>query len=428
MTKVITTLLLLLLLNANGYSKKYSKIYVININGMINSIMSSYVKDNIEKIEKSNDGVIIIKIDTPGGMLESMRDIVLKIMNSPVPIIGYISPEGARAASAGAFIILSCDIVVMAPATYLGAAHPVNFGQEIDKVMEKKIVNDTVAFIKGIAKKRGKNIAIASKMVTESISITEREAIKQNIADFIAPNINEIKKNIKHYKITKNNSKFYINIDDASIINIEMNIFEKILFKISHPNVAYIFLLLGIYGILAEFSSPGIGFPGVVGSICLILAFFSLNTLPINFAGLLLIFLSIILFILELKIQSSGILGIGATVSFILGSIMLVRSSSSFLRISPLIIITASIFTVGFFIFLILFGIRAQANKVRTGVEGIIGEQGYAKTDIKPEGTVFVSGERWQARAFENQQINKGDKIEVVDIKNLLLIVKKIKY
>jgi len=422
--KIISLLFLVLLINVS-FAKEYSKIYVINIDGIINSVMSSFVVNSIEKIEKNNDGIIIIRIDTPGGLLESMREIVLKIMNTKIPVIGYIYPEGARAASAGAFIMLACDVVVMAPTSNIGAAHPVNLGKKIDSVMEEKIVNDTVAFITGIAKKRGKNQRLAKLMVTKSISITAREAVRKNIADFIANNLFELKAKLENYKIKKNGKTIRISVKNAVIRQVNMNLLESFLFKISHPNIAYILLLLGIYGIMAEFSTPGIGFPGVVGSICLILAFFALNTLPINLAGLLLIVLSIILFILELKIQSGGILGVGAAVSFILGSVMLMRTSTKFLKISPSIIVSAAIFTIGFFVLLLVFGIKIQFAKSRTGREGIIGATGYAKTDIKPQGEVLVNGERWQAISYRNQQINKDEPIEVVDIKNLRLVVKK---
>lgn len=429
--RIITLLFLILQFShifAESGSAIYeiSKVYVINIEGVINSIMASYVINNIEKVEREKGCLIILKIDTPGGILDSTRDIVLKIMNSEVPIIGYVGPEGARAASAGAFIMLACDILVMNESSHIGAAHPVNLGQKIDSTMEEKIVNDTVAFIESIAKRNNKNIEVAKLMVKKSISLPSDEALKKNIADFIVKNIDELLNKIEKIKIKKNN-RIYKLTKEKKIKFIKMNPVEKFLFSISHPNIAYILLILGIYGILAEFSTPGIGFPGVVGSICLILAFFALNTLPINLAGLLLIALSVALFILELSIQSGGILALGSVTSFTLGSFMLIRSSSQFLKISPYIIISAGIFTLLFFSFVLFYGLKIQFSKPKTGSEGIIGMIGYAKTDIKPEGEVFVKGERWQAISYKNQQINKEDKIEVVGIKNLKLIVKKIK-
>lgn len=426
MKKYILFFLLLFLIKPLLYADvTYSKVYLLHCNGIINSIMASYLTYNIKKIEEANDGFIIILVDTPGGLMESMREISLAIINSPVPIIGYVYPEGARAASAGAFIILSCDKTAMSPTSNIGAAHPVNLGKKMDKTIEKKIVNDTVAFITGIAGKRGKNITLSKKMVTESLSLTSEEALKKNISDYKASDVNNLIKKLNYVKIKKAKRTITLRTKNLLKIHKEMSIFEKLLFKISHPNIAYILLILGIYGIIAEFSSPGVGFPGVFGGICLILAFFSLNTLPINLAGLLLIILAVILFILELNIQSGGILGIGSVVSFILGSIMLIRSSAAFLTISPMLIISFSLFTFLITILVLIFGIKIQFTRPKTGREGLIGDIGIAKSDIKPTGEVFIQGERWRAKSFNNQQIKKNDHIEVVDIKNLLLIVKK---
>ncbi|MBU1077827.1 MAG: nodulation protein NfeD [Spirochaetes bacterium] len=427
MKRIILILSLIFILHPDLYAKKSpSKAYILQCNGIINSVMASHITYHIKKTEEQNDGFIILLVDTPGGLLDSMRDISLSIMNSTVPVIGFVYPEGARAASAGAFIILSCDKAAMAPTSNIGSAHPVNLGQKMDKTMEAKVVNDTVAFITGIAKKRGKNQAIAKKMVTKSISLTSKEAYQNNIIDHIALDPDALIKKLDHVKIKKNDRTIILRTDNVIKEAIRMNVLEKFLFKISHPNIAYILLILGIYGIIAEFSSPGIGFPGVLGGISLVLAFFSLNTLPINIAGLILIILSVILLILELNIQSGGILGIGSVVSFILGSIMLIRSSAVFLKISPSLIISFSIFSAVITILILIFGIRIQFTRPKTGREGLIGSGGIAKTDIKPAGTVFVSGELWQARSFQNQQIKKGDTIEVVDIKHLLLIVKKV--
>ncbi len=426
MKKIIIILLLSAILLTPAFSKTtYSKAYILHCNGIINSVMASYLTYNINKIQNKNDGFIIILVDTPGGLLESMRDISLTIMNSSIPIIGYVYPEGARAASAGAFIILSCDKTAMAPTSNIGAAHPVNLGKKMDKTMESKVVNDTVAFITGIARKRNKNITIAKKMVTKSISITAKEAYSKNIADYTAPNLNSLLKKLNNLKIIKNKKTLILKTSKIETINKPMNILEKLLFKISHPNIAYILLILGIYGILAEFSSPGVGFPGVIGGISLILAFFSLNTLPISLAGLLLIILSIVLLILEINIQSSGILGIGSVVSFILGSIMLIRSSADFLSISPILITSFSLFTILIISLILIFGFKIQFTKPKTGKRGLIGTTGIAKSNIKPDGIVFVQGELWKAKSFQNHQIKKNDSIEIVDIKNLLLIVKK---
>lgn len=425
MKSLLTVILALCLFIPSLNARTFEKIYVIDVEGVINSVLASFLIDTIDTVDKKGDGIIIIKIDTPGGLLEATRDIVLKIMNTSSPLIGYVSPEGARAASAGAFIMLACDVLAMSPTSHIGAAHPVNLGQKIDREMEKKIVNDTVAFIIGIARKRGKNPDLARLMVTKSVSITAWEARQKNIADLLAVDLKELKKQLENYKIKRDTGDILLQLQKAQFEERQMNILEKFLFSISHPNIAYILLILGIYGIMAEFSSPGIGFPGVVGSICLILAFFALNTLPINLAGLILIFLSIVLFILELKIASGGILGIGAAVSFVLGSVMLLRTSAKFLQISPVVLISAAVFTIGFFLLLAYFGVKVQFAKVQTGQEGIIGETGYARSDLDPRGEVFVAGERWQAIGLNNQKIKKGSRIKVIDIKHLQLIVKQ---
>jgi len=425
-------ILLCLTIFTNLYSQRIENfeskyVYIINVDGIINSIMANYIIRNIENIERKGDGIIILRIDTPGGILDSTRDIVLKIMNTKIPVIGYVSPKGARAASAGAFIMLACDLLAMCETSHIGAAHPVNLGQKLDKTMEEKILNDTIAFILNIASKNKKNPEIAKLMVTKSLSLTASEAKDKKICDLISNDVNDLLLKLRNYRIKKDSSNIQIKLRKPEIKSIKMSSVERFLFNISHPNIAYILLILGIYGILAEFSTPGVGFAGVVGSISLILALFALNTLPVNLAGLLLIALSVALFILELTLQSGGILALGSVTSLILGSFMLIKTPSLFLKISPYLIITVSLFTAIFFAVIIFYGLKIQSKKPKTGSEGIIGLRGYAKTDIKPEGEVFVKGERWQAISYKNQQINKDEKIEVVGIKNLKLIVKKVK-
>jgi len=318
--------------------------------------------------------------------------------------------------------MLGCDKAGMSPYTHIGAAHPVSPGKKMDKTMEKKVLNDTVAFISSLAEKHNKNIDIAVAMVKKSISLTSDKALKNHFIDFIAVNIMEVLKKVK--RIEKDNIVYIIKPE--VIVRKRMNIFEKFLFKLSNPNLAYILLILGIYGIMAEFSSPGIGFPGVFGGISLLLSFLALNTLPINIVGLLLIFGGVILIILEFNIQSGGILGVGSVVSIVLGSVMLIKSSDNLLRISPLLIFSVALFTVLLFAGLLFLSVKAHKRKPAVGKEEIIGQKGIARTDIIPVGTVFIEGELWKARSYNNQQIKKNDSVEVVDIKNLLLIVKKI--
>ncbi len=414
MKNLFIAALIFLNILTSGFAK-IRNVYVIHAKGIINPVMASYIVENIKKYD-SKENLIILTLDTPGGLLESMREIVLTILNSKTIIAGYVYPPGARAASAGAFIILSTHYAFMAPSTHIGAAHPVSLGQKLDETTKEKIVNDTVAFMINIAERRKRNQKVCIQMVKKSISLSEREALKKDVIDGVANNLNEIV-----YSLSKK-----IAIEKSpSIHHVKMNFIERFLYTISHPQIAYILLILGIYGILAEFSTPGIGFPGVVGSISLILAFFGLNTLPVNTAGLLLIILSLILFILEVKIQSGGIIGIGGVISLILGSLILFKSSSPLFKVPISLIISVSIFSIIFLGIMFFLVVKVHKRRVTTGKEGIIGTEGVAISDIKPRGQVLVEGEIWQAMCEKGKNIKAGTPIVVKNIKNLLLIVEK---
>lgn len=401
------------------------KIYIIKINGVIGPPIANYVINNIEKAEEDNADAILLEIDTPGGLLESMRKIITKIMNTPLPVIGYVTPEGARAASAGAFIMMACDISVMTSTSSIGAAHPVTMGAKIDSTMEKKILNDMFSYMKSLAKKRNRNQEVAKKMISESISLAADEALAKNIIDFIAESREELLEKIDNMEIEKNDKKIIFHTEFAEFITKEMSFIEKFFFHISNPNIAYILLMLGIYGIIAEFSSPGIGFAGVFGSISLLLAFFALSSLPLNLAGILLIATGIILILLEIKVQSSGILGIGGVVSTVLGSLMLIQTNAPFLKISISLIIGVGLFTLLFFLLLLSLVVKIHRKKVTTGREGLIDEVGYARTALNPEGSVFVRGELWRAISID-ENIKKNEKIRVVKMEHFKLFVKKL--
>lgn len=401
------------------------KIYIIKINGVIGPPIANYVINNIEKAEEDNADAILLEIDTPGGLLESMRKIITKIMNTPLPVIGYVTPEGARAASAGAFIMMACDISVMTSTSSIGAAHPVTMGAKIDSTMEKKILNDMFSYMKSLAKKRNRNQEVAKKMISESISLAADEALAKNIIDFIAESREKLLEKIDNMEIEKNDKKIIFHTEFAEFITKEMSFIEKFFFHISNPNIAYILLMLGIYGIIAEFSSPGIGFAGVFGSISLLLAFFALSSLPLNLAGILLIATGIILILLEIKVQSSGILGIGGVVSTVLGSLMLIQTNAPFLKISISLIIGVGLFTLLFFLLLLSLVVKIHRKKVTTGREGLIDEVGYARTALNPEGSVFVRGELWRAISIDGN-IKKDEKIRVVKMEHFKLFVKKL--
>lgn len=400
------------------------KVVSIQIDGTINPASAAFIQRSIEKAGKENAECLIIQLNTPGGLLKSTRVIVSDILESPVPIVVFVSPGGAHAGSAGVFITLSAHIAAMAPGTNIGAAHPVDLQGKIDSVMSEKVTNDAAAFIRSIAEKRKRNIKWAEESVRKSISITEKEALKKGVIDLIAENTEALLNQIDGKPVSLGSKTKTLETRDAEIETIEMGAFERILDLISDPNVAYIFLLLGLYGMIFELYNPGAILPGIVGIICLTLAFYSMHTLPINYAGLLLIIFGVILFLLEIKIVSHGMLTLGGIVSLLLGSMMLIRPDSelAFQHLSWGVIISSVGFSALFFIFVLGLGIRAQRLKPVTGMEGMIGEIGESLEMLNPGGTVRVHGEMWQAESLTGP-IKKGAKIRIARIKDLLLFV-----
>ncbi|RMD92456.1 MAG: nodulation protein NfeD [Calditrichaeota bacterium] len=406
-------------------------VHVIKVDGIINPVSAEFITRSIERAEQEGVHCLIIELDTPGGLLESTRQITKAFLASKIPIVVYVYPQGARAASAGVFVTYAAHIAAMAPSTNIGAASPVSIGaggqQDSSSVLMHKIMNDAVAQVKALAEKRGRNAKWAEKAVREAVSITEKEALQLNVINFISPSVDSLLKQIHGMEVEVATGKYKLNTKNARVVYREMNWRYRILDKISNPNVAYILLLLGIYGLIFELANPGSIFPGVVGAIFLILAFFALQTLPVNYAGLLLILLAIILFILEIKITSYGLLTIGGIISMLLGSLMLIeqppKTFAPALSISLSLIVTFVILTALFFIFAIGMAAKTHRKKVTTGPEGIIGEIGVAQTKIAPEGKVNVHGEIWGA--FSENSIKKGEKVRVVNVEGLRLKVEK---
>jgi membrane-bound serine protease (ClpP class) len=410
--------------SAFGDGEKH--VNVIEINGVINPVATKFITDAIDKSEEDGAQCLIIQMDTPGGLMDSMRAIVKKMLSARVPVVVYVSPAGARAASAGVFVTMAAHIAAMAPSTNIGAAHPVTLGsqQKENKAMMEKVVNDAVAQIKGIAKERGRNVKWAEKAVRESVSITDEEALKLKVIDLVAPNLDSLLAKIDGRKVKVDSTMKVIATKGATINIRQMGWRYRFLDIISNPTIAYIMLMLGIYGIFFELSNPGAILPGVIGAIFLILAFFALHMLPINYAGLALILLGIILFIAEVKITSYGMLSVGGAVCMFLGSIMLAENLPEYMRISKGVIIPAVMVSAGFFIFAVTMAIRARRKKPTTGIEGIIGEEGLSESLIFPDGTVSIHGELWTAICDE--RIEKGERIKVVGVDNLKLKVIKI--
>ncbi len=419
-------LIFILLVASLSLAQPVSEIYALTLEGTINPITAQYIVDGIREAENNQAECVIIQMDTPGGLDDSMRKIIKEMLNASVPVIIYIAPQGARAASAGAFIALAANIAAMAPGTNIGAAHPVAMGEgEIDEETKSKIVNDAAAYIKTIANNRNRNEDMAEKFVRESISITEQEALENNIIEFVANNTDDLIFMIDGVKVTTAEEDKKLSTTGKEIIEYKMSVKDLFLHSLTNPNIAYILLFLGIYGILGEFSNPGTLFPGIFGGICLILAFVAFQMIPINFAGVILIVLGIILFIFEIYTPTFGLLTIGGITSLTLGSFMLTKDMAPFLQISSGVIIAMVVATGIFFIFAVTKGIKIQWRKPISGKENMVGMIGSARTNLNPDGQIFIHGEIWQATSFGGTHIKKGEKVVVISLEGLRLIVKK---
>ena len=405
------------------------KVHVIRINGAINPLAAEYILNAIDNARNAEAECLIIEMDTPGGLLESTRTITKAILASEIPVVIYVAPTGARAASAGVFISYAAHVAAMSPSTNIGAAHPVNFGgseggkkdsTETNTMMEK-ITNDAVAQIKAVAEKRGRNVAWAEDAVRKSVSITEKEALAKNVIDLIAVNLDSLLIQLDGREVDLVNRRTKMHTAGVAIVRHEMSWRHKLLDKISDPNIAYFLMLLGMWGLFFEFSNPGAILPGVLGGIFLILALYAMQTLPVNWAGLLLILLAVVMFILEVKVTSFGILTIGGVVAMFLGSVMLFRKPETVfepaLRISVQAIIMATLATAAFFAFAVRLVVKAHHHKTVTGREGMVGVIGTALTNIAPEGRVQVHGEIWQAHS--EAPIEKGQPVKILALNGL---------
>jgi len=424
--RIIFLIFLILLYSPSVLSEEPKRnVMVITINGVINPAAAEFIGKSIKKANEKKDEALVIELDTPGGLDTSMRNIVKDIIGSEVPIIVFVSPSGSRAASAGVFITLAAHIAAMAPGTNIGAAHPVGIGEKMDKVMAEKATNDAVAYIKSLAERNGRNAKWAEDAVRKSISATEQEALKEGVIDLISKDLNSLLSDIDGRKVKTILGEKVLRTGNAVIVREEMSFRHRILNLISDPNIAYILMLLGFYGLFFELTNPGAIFPGVMGGICLILAFYAFQTLPVNYAGFLLIILAIILFILEVKIVSHGVLTIGGVIAMIIGSLMLFESPAPFMKLSLYTILPATIITALFFTVTLGLAFRAYKRKPVTGSEGLIGMEGTANTDItKDGGMVLLHGERWAA--YSDEPISRGGKIIVESVSELKVKVKKV--
>jgi membrane-bound serine protease (ClpP class) len=398
----------------------------IHIDATINPAVASFIHSAIAKAEKEKSQCLVIHLNTPGGLLKATRSIVGDIIDSRVPVVVYVSPSGAQAGSAGVFITMSAHIAAMTQGTNIGAAHPVGMQGGMDTTMSEKVTNDAVAFIQTIAEKRGRNAEWAENAVRNSVSVTATVALQQKIIDLVANDDEELLEALDGRSCTTTVGVVTLHTRGAKMQEFDMSFIEKLLNILSDPNIAYIVLMLGFYGLMFELYNPGAILPGIVGVICLVLALYSLNTLPINYAGLALILFALLLFILELKIASHGVLAIGGVVSLLLGSMMLIRRGAGAIgELSWTVIISSTLVTTLFFLFVIGMGLRAQRLRPVTGSESMIGETGEARDELSPEGMVFLHGELWQAESLSGA-IHVGDKVRVKSMKGFKLFVEKV--
>lgn len=407
-------------------------VYIIKIDGSINPSSSEFVRKSIKEASSHNARCLIIELNTPGGLLKSTRYIVSDLLTSDIPVVVYVSPSGSQAASAGVFITLAANIAAMAPGTNIGASHPVTMEGNQDSVMMQKATNDAAAFIRSISEKRNRNIEWAEDAVRNSVSITEKEALDLKVIDIIADNVNDLLQKIDGKEVETSKGKVVLDTKNVQIVYYEISWFQKFLGIVSDPNVAYILMMLGIWGIILEFYHPGGILPGVVGVICIILGLYGLHTLPINYAGLGLIILAIILFIAEIKIVSYGMLTVGGVISLFLGSFMLIETSSplEIVELSFSVIITTVLIVSGMFVLLIWLVVRAHKRKVVTGEEGLIGEicNVIDKIEKGKTGAVKIHGEIWNAELStgSDEKISANTKVKVIAVNNLTLTVQKI--
>ncbi|UCF74031.1 MAG: nodulation protein NfeD [Deltaproteobacteria bacterium] len=393
---------------------------VIELEGTINPGTAQFVTRGLKKAGSGKYMLVIIRLDTPGGLDPSMRSIVKGILNASLPVVVYVAPRGARAASAGVMITIAAHVAAMAPQTNIGAAHPVSAGgKEIDKTMSEKVVNDMVAYARSIAEERGRNADWVEKAIRESVSITGEVAVKNSVVDLVARDVDDLLGLLDGKEILLDNSKVKLETKGLKLMYFSPGWRDRVLGTISNPNIAYILMMIGLAGLYFELAHPGAIFPGVIGAISLILAFFAFQTLPVNYAGLLLIALAIIFFIAEIKVSSYGLLSVAGLISLILGSVMLFENIGVSLRLMmPTIVLIG-----GFFITIAFLAFRAYRGTAKGGLDGLLGEVGIVEERIDPVGLIFAHGEYWKASCTEVAE--QGEKVRIIGSKGLELIVKK---
>jgi len=393
----------------------------VSIDGVVHPITVEIVSHGIEQAQSEHAELLLIRLSTPGGLLDATREIIQKLSASPIPVVTYVTPSGARAASAGFFLLEAGDIAAMSPGTNTGAASPVLLGQQMEETMRKKVENDAAALLRSMTTRRGRNSQLAETAVRDAKAFTEKEALDNKLIDLIAADEQQLLKQLDGREVTLwDGRKRVLHTAGATVEEARLSLRERLMATIADPNIAFILLVLGALGIYVEFSSPGLIFPGVAGAILALLGLSGLSILPINWVGVALLILSVALFVLEMKFTSHGILGIGGTLSMVLGALLLINGPPE-LRIHPLTAFSVAIPFALITMFLVSIVIQAKRNKVLTGADGMIGEIGVTRTALEPEGKVLVRGEYWDAVAETN--IGAGMRVRVKALAGLKLVV-----
>lgn len=395
---------------------------VATYEGIINPVAAEYLHDAIASAQETGAYVLIIKLDTPGGLDTSMRLIVKDITNAAIPVVVFVAPSGGRAASAGVFITMAAHVAAMSPGTNIGAAHPVAMGGgEMDTTMKEKVENDSAAYIKSIAEQRGRNVSWAEDAVRKSVSVTEQEALKLKIVDLVADDLPDLLTQLHGRRVALPGGPLTMATAGVEIRPFPMGLRLELLKALSDPNIAYLLMTIGTIGMLAELYNPGAILPGIVGAISLILAFYSLQSLPVNYAGVLLFMLGIVFFVLEATVTSYGLLAIGGVVAMTLGSLMLIKSEAEVFQISWTVIVPVIITTAAVSLFIVGMGVRALRRSPQTGTESMVGAVGVAKTALCPNGKLAIHGELWDA--VSDTPVQPGGSAKVLRIEGLTLYV-----
>jgi len=408
-----------------GRAEAAGRVLEVDVDSIVHPVTVEIVGRALDQAAQQHDDAVLIRLNTPGGLMDAMRETIQKIVASPVPVITYVAPSGGRAASAGFFLLEAGDVAAMAPGTNTGAAHPVLMGTEMDPVMKQKVENDAAASLRSLTAKRGRNSELAQKAVLESKSFTEKEALENHLIELIANNEQDLLRQLDGREITRfDGRKETLHTAGDRIVAYEKNLRQRVLSAISDPNIALILLVLGALGIYVEFSTPGVIFPGVAGAILVLLGLSALSMLPINWLGAALLILSFAFFILEAKFAAHGVLAAGGAVAMVLGAVILINSPLPEMRVHLSTAIALAVPFAAITVFLLSLVMRARAGKVETGAEGMIGEIGVALADLTPDGRVFVRGEYWNAMA--TTPVKNGEKIRVTAVDHLNLTVEPV--